>query len=283
MADIWARYDEVELHREAFVRRGGIRPNTVAVRFVGWLHPLLSSLTALRLFTTLTLAGTVLGVWSVLRAFGRSRWLVFGALPLLWNGSFFWGMVNYFACFPFYFFVIAVARKTGDTGDWRWGAGLTAVCTFTFFVHGLGCPFVVASATLVLLPSLRRWRDALWLGAFLPPTAMWFYWMRSTDASGIPDAGFFGMLSNHAYWLTKKEAIQQIVKHANDFTVAQVDTAVFLALVGVLVIWWGVGAGPVGDDESDGDESAADRWHVRGYRQLRSSPLLCLTCLLGAA
>lgn len=289
IADIWTRLDEVELYQQLFERRGGLLPNTVAARFTSLVYPAVDVLTGMRLFTTLTLVGTVGALLAVLRTFGRSRWLIFGALPLLWNGSFYWGMVNYFAIFPLFFAALALARKTGQTADWRWGVPLVVVCTFSFFVHGLGCPLTVASAALVLLFSMRTPWALPWFGAFAPPTALWIYWRKTTEGKGVPDAGILEVLQAGARWQGPNETFQHFVHQAMDATTAAWDVWGFGVLVGVWLVWMAVSRA---DEPTPNDERAADpTWNrrlrdlaARLYDQGRRHALLILAiCLLFGA
>lgn len=235
MADIWARYDEVALFREVFERRHGLAPNTLAARFAGWIYPWVAPLAATRLFTSLTLVATVGALLGALKAFGRSRWLIFVGLPFLWNGSFFWGMVNFLPTIPLFFAAIALARRAGQRGSWGWGLALCAVGVLSFFTHGLGCVFVLAGSTLVLLLSLERPVHIMHGLALAPATALWWYWHSATSGGrGLPGSSIAATLGRDARWWEPDKALKEVARYALDVTTSEQDTLFALAF---LIIW----------------------------------------------
>ncbi|MFB6262030.1 MAG: hypothetical protein ABEL76_00205 [Bradymonadaceae bacterium] len=237
MADIWARIDEVSVYGEMFRRRSGPSPNLLLARFTGLLHPWVGALVAARLFTSLVLVGTVGGMLAVARVFDRPRWLVFLGLPLHWNRAVGWGMLNYIAVFPFFLFAIAAARRAGEEGGWRWAAALTVATTGSFFAHGLGCLFVLASAAGVLTLSLDRPARAVQYATFAPATLLWFDWRaRSAGRQGLPDASIWKTLERDAVWWEPVKTVRQLVEAAHNVTVDHVDTAVFVGLIGLWLL-----------------------------------------------
>lgn len=235
MADIWARYEEVALFRELFELRSGLVPNTLAARFVGGLYPWMAPLAATRLFVSLTLVATVGALIGALKSFERSRWLIFVGLPFLWNGSFFWGMVNFLPTIPLFFAGIALARQAGRRGGWPWGLALCAVGVLSFFTHGLGCVFVLVAATCVLLLSLQRPMHILQGLAFVPATALWWRWHAATSGGrGLPGSSVATTLGRDTRWWEPDKALKEVARYALDVTTSEQDTLFALAF---LIIW----------------------------------------------
>jgi len=235
MADVWARFDEVALYREVFELRGGLIPNTLSARFAGWLHPLMGTLAATRLFVSLTMLATVAALLGALRSFERSRWLVFVGMPFLWNGSFFWGMINFLPTLPLFFAAIALARQLGLRGGWRRGVALALIGLVSFFAHGLGCVFVLGAAGFVLLFSLTNWRRLGHAVALLPATSLWLFWRSATSGgSGLPRESLLATLRRDTRWWEADKAFKEVARYALDVTASQQDT---VFAVSFLFIW----------------------------------------------
>lgn len=235
MADVWARYDEVPLYQELYERRSGWAPNLLSARFVGWFYPLLDVLSATRLFVSLTMLATVLALMGALKSFGRSRWLVFLGLPFLWNGSFYWGMINFLPTIPLFFAGIAIAHQAGRRGGWGWAAALTSVGILSFLTHGMGFVFVIAASAFVLFFSLKRPRRLLQFGALMPSLLIWMRWRQSTGGdSGLPGQGLRATLRDSARWWEPDKAFMEVIRYALDATVSQKDTVLGVLL---LLIW----------------------------------------------
>lgn len=235
MADVWARFDEVALYREVFALRGGLIPNTLSARFAGWLHPLVGALAATRLLVSLTMLATVAALLGALRSFERSRWLIFVGMPFLWNGSFFWGMINFLLTLPLFFAAIALARQLGLRGG-RWRAvALGLVGVVSFFAHGLGCVFVLGAAGFVLLFSLTDWRRLGYGLALVPATSLWLYWRSATSGGdGLPRESLLATLRRDTRWWEADKAFKEVVRYALDVTAAQQDTVFAVCF---LFIW----------------------------------------------
>ncbi len=300
MADVWARYDEVELYRDIYEFRSGLAPNLMSARFARWLHPWIETMPAVRLFVSLTMIGTVAGLLGILYAFERSRWLIFLALPFLWNGSIYWGMINYLAAFPFFFGSIALARQTGMTGDWRWGLSLMAACTACFFMHGLGAPFTFGAAAFTLACSLKRWRDTLYLLTFAPGVGLWMYWRSQAEGrQGFPEGGIVEVLRQEGEWFLPMKNVKQFFHHTLDPVTAPEDTAFQVGLIGLWIVLMGLSTyeterasdsrhSPTNDDtESVGWPRRIGRWITRhlsaGYVEIREHTLLLVVMGLAVA
>lgn len=290
IADVWARLDDVELYRQWFARRTGLVPNTLPSRFAGLLFPLLDPLASLRLFTSLMMAATVGALVATARAFGRSRWLVFLCLPFLWNTALHWGMVNYVAALPLFFAALALARKAGQSRDWRWAVGLAAVCVASFFAHGLGFVFTVGAAGFVLVFSLRRARQAAYLTAFAPAIALWVHW-QSMDhhGKGLPEGGLADMLEHHARWYPPKRKLVRFFEHAINISSGDKEIVLLCVLFGVWLLWMGISRGPATPSAAPATPDQPG-WlaRLRGalaafYATLHQHTLLMVTLCLGAA
>jgi hypothetical protein len=229
MADVWARLEDVELYREIYERRGGLMPNTVAARFVGWLYPVVDPLAALRLFTTLLMVATVGSLWAVTRVFGRSHWLVLLCIPFLWNGSFYYGMINYVAVFPLLFGMVALSARTAEDPDWTGITAMAALGVASFFVHGLGCLFTVAAGAIIYALSVHTPRRLLGLIAFLPTLTIWYVWQKGAAGSGLPSSGFIETLRNAA-WFGLGWTLDRAYKHSLDVTTLSWESWVLTAL-----------------------------------------------------
>ncbi len=236
-ADIWARYDEVELYREMFVLRTGISPNTLSARFVSWLYPLVDIITGIRLYITLMMLATVAAFIGVTHAFGRSRWAVFLAVPFLWNTGMHWGMVNFVAFFPFFFAAIIFARHAGESGEWRWGLALGVTTAVSFFAHGLGPPLAVGAATFVLVCSLTRPAHLIHLITMLPAVVIWFWWKAGASGKhGVPGDSLWEMLTEHSTWHPPLKKIEVLVEHAFNATTTNVEYFILAGLIGLFIL-----------------------------------------------
>lgn len=282
MADVWSRLDDVEMYREIFERRDGLVPNVLATRFVSLLYPLFEPVTGLRIFASLTLFGTVGALVAIARTFDRSPWLVFLALPFLWNGSMYWGMINYVAVFPFFFGSIALARKTAKTGDWRWGLGLAAVCLASFFAHGLGCLFTLGVAGFVLVLSSDRPKNLVYLTALAPTAALWIRWRSlSAGRNGLPDESLSQTLENHGRWFSPAKKLERFIEAANDLALTEQDTIVFVIIAGMWLLLMGVSSHP-SDFDDTGLEGPKDLV-FRVWNEARTHCLLLMVACLGVA
>jgi hypothetical protein len=295
IADVWSRYEEVEFYRQMFELRTGLVPNVLATRFVSLLYPLVEPLTGLLIFTTLILVATVGSLVAMARAFERSEWMVFLALPFLWNVSLYWGMINFVAIYPFFFGAIALARRAGKTGSWRAGLGLCAVCLGAFFAHGLGCLFTYASAGFVLLLSVERPRDLSLFAAFVPAGALWLRWREmAAGTNGMPDEGLVQTLTEFARWFGPDKSFARFIEATNDAVLAEQDTIVLVIMVGMWLLLMGVSRQPGVQPPEDGQPGGGSVfWRrlrrrlrqivLRFWRQTRAQPLLLLVLCLGIA
>jgi hypothetical protein len=237
MAEVWTAYDEVPLYQEIFKLRRGFYPNLLSVRFAWLVSPLLGPLAAVRLFTTIALAGTSCAMLWALREFGRSRWQVFLGLPFVWGGMLGLGLVNYVAAFPLMVCGIALGRRAGRDGGRGNAAALLMLGFLAYLVHGLAFALVAALAGLALVLSLSRVRHLLQGLALLPSVALWSWWILerlSKERLGNPVAADESGLSTVD--LEPMENLHWALRQALDITVEHVDTTVMCLLVAAWVV-----------------------------------------------
>ncbi len=246
MADVWSRLEQVHLFALIYERNGGLVPNLVMARFVGWVHPWLPTMVAARLWTTGCLVATVAAVLYMAAVFGRSRWLIFVGLPFLWGGALVWGLLNYLAVIPLFFVAVALAREAAGRADWRYGVALAVVCVASFFAHGVGCVFVVGASVLVVLASADRPAGVAMAAAVVPATALWVYWrLHTAGQPGLPPASIAETVRRYARWWPAGRTLVHLLHYMLDSTQAFFDTAVWTALTGawmVLMCVWAVSA-----------------------------------------
>lgn len=240
-ADVWAKFDRVELYKRMFELRTGLIPNTLSARFASLLHPMFSTIAGIRLYMTLALVGTVAGLIATARTFGRSKWVVFLALPFLWNTALHSGMVNFMALYPFFFASLALAGMAARTGDWEWGVALGATTVASFFAHGLGPPLCASFSALVIVVSVRRPKHLGQLASLAPASLLWFYWKAGAQGSyGVPGKGIPDMLVNHSRYQPPLEKVRRLVDHGFNATTSPVEVYIFAGIVGLFILWMGI-------------------------------------------
>ena len=162
-------------------------PNGVWVLLSAWLHPLLEPISSMRLWFTLCLLMTVLGQLHLLGTYGRSRWLVFVALPFLtWNGMAALGFVNFVPALALVPWAMAAAHRAASQPEpaRRDLIALVALSVTGVWFHGLGGLLVIACSGLVFVTSLRSVRRSLSLVVFLPACAYWLHWFLDAAPKG---------------------------------------------------------------------------------------------------
>jgi len=164
-------------------------PNLLVMRLAALMHPALDAIAALRVWSTIALVATVIGHVVCLQAFGRSRWLVFLALPVLtWNGFVGLGFINYtlgLACIPW---ALALARHLGVDERLRPGhvIPLGLIGVLSFFAHAFASFVLLLGVTGVLVTSARRWTRVLAGAALVPTAGLWLHWYLATRWGGAP-------------------------------------------------------------------------------------------------
>lgn len=231
MVDAWARLDADPFLRQFLERRDVLlAPNLLPARFVGLLYPLLSPLVTLRLFVFLCMAGLIVGMLYVLRVYGRSRWLVFLGLPLVWNGMLSLGLLSYALALVLMLFAIGLARRATVETKPSSLVWLGIVALGSFFAHGIGCPLTIAMAGFVIVASARRWRDLLPGLALGPAAVLWLAWWGSSR----------GELEVSRSVVTHWDAARswsELLQNGIAVTLSKVDLAVFTLICGA---WFAV-------------------------------------------
>jgi hypothetical protein len=150
--------DGATLASRVYESRGSITPYLGFYALTGALAHLMPILAALKLVIALTALGLVGATLLALSAFGRSRWLVFLSLPLLWDVNASYGY------FPFRLSValaiagLALARRDLDGPSLRreLALGAIAVLTYLTHAHGFALLCLLWGLTVVLgAPRLR--------------------------------------------------------------------------------------------------------------------------------
>lgn len=162
-------------------------PNGVWVLLSAWLHPMLEPLTSMRLWYTLCLLVGVLGQVHLLETFGRSRWLVFVALPfLMWNGMAALGFVNFVPALAIVPWAMAAARRVASASEptRRDLVLLVLLPMLGVWFHGLGGLLVIACSGLVFVVSLRSFYRGILLSTLVPASAYWLIWFLDAAPTG---------------------------------------------------------------------------------------------------
>ncbi len=243
MADIWVNYDKVPHYREHFIKAGWWVPNVLPMHFCKLVYPWLSVITALRIWLTVSLLLTVVSLLELGRVFGRSRWLIFPALPFLWNSSLYLGFVNYVPILPLVFFGLALTRKSRDSerfGEVHWL--LLCFGMIAYFIHGMGwCIVVMASGGMGILSLSFRQLVRVGL-AWLPSAAVWLTWYATRKSHIDGQAGAIPGLDSAALATSSIEYPSAFVRmslffdHGLNIAVSSADTNVFMALLAVIAV-----------------------------------------------
>jgi hypothetical protein len=247
-------------------------PNGVWVRLATWFAPLVPPLTVLRLGFTLSLLVGALGQLHLLRTFGRSRWLVFVALPfLMWNGMAALGFVNFVPTIALVPWAISAAHRLAraDRPTVRDPLVLGLLAVLAVWFHGLGGPLVIACAGLVLVTSVRAPRRLVALAALAPATVYWATWLFTTAPTGPATSSRDGFWT----WLRtfQSEALGGVLG-------GPADDVVFYLLVSALALHLLAGRPPTpaGHEEP----IAPGPLRLRVLRRLANRPLAWLLLAL---
>lgn len=147
--------------------------------------PALGALFVAKLIVALYLVLTPLALAYVARVFERPRWTVLVAAPLVFNGSFALGFLNFVPAIALGLLAVGVARRFAMSGDLRRGVLLTLLLVLTSYAHVLGYLIALPMVALVLLlhvPQIRLWRRFTPLVLSAPLFAMWVWDHLLNDA-----------------------------------------------------------------------------------------------------
>jgi hypothetical protein len=242
LADIWTRIGDDPLLASHYALRADLSPNALHVRFAALFYPWLSTLTSLRLFTTLTLIGFVGATLYTLRVFERSRWMIFLALPCLcWGNMTTLGLVNNLAVFPPMFLSLGLAKRVAQSGRWPHAVALAVAQALAYFAHGISYVYAFGMALGVWALSARTRRSLWGLVALLPALLLWVSWIRDTEGrSDMPGAGFLSALkAPGTRILSHEDAAVMFMRESIEFTTEYARTTIFLLIWGtwLLVVW----------------------------------------------
>jgi hypothetical protein len=157
--------------------RGALTPYLGFYALTGALAHLVPILTALKLVIALSALALVGGALLALSAFGRSRWLVFLTLPLLWDVNASYGYFPFRLSVALALLGLALARR--DLDEPRLGRelalGAVGVLTYLTHAHGFALLGVLWGLTVVLgAPRLKVLARAL--APLLPALALSAGW-----------------------------------------------------------------------------------------------------------
>jgi hypothetical protein len=277
LVDGFARLDESPLLASYLERTHGLAPNLLAARFVGLLYPLVPPLEGLRLWITGGLLLQVLGVLWYLSVTGRSRWQAFIAIPFMWSAPLVIGFVNFIPIVGLVFVGLALGRRAGEEGHWRWSLALGLLGLLSYFLHGIGYAFVVSLTCLMLVLNAARLRHLLHLLALLPSLLLWYLWLGAglSDPTGGPPSG----VDRQWEFFTPDQLVLFISGDVLNVAKADTDLGYLLGFLGIWLVWVGVGVGGVSAAESDAARPSLLR---RGWRELRQHSDLIATLVLCA-
>lgn len=184
--DILARHDDPATLYPALYApgaplvAGGLGPTLARL-----LGPLTGALFVAQLIVALYLVLTPLALAYVARVFERPRWTVLLAAPLVFNGCFALGLVNFIPAIALALFVVGVARRFAVFGG-AWRGGLLALLLLlASFAHVVGYLIALPMAAVVLVlhvPGIGAWRRFLPLVLSSPLFLLWVWDHLVTDA-----------------------------------------------------------------------------------------------------
>jgi len=177
LMDVMGRYDDPRtMYGGIYELPRSVDPNSLAVYFGALVAPLVRADAAAKLLVSWYVVGIPLSMLALLRAFGRSRWLVFLASPLTFNALYNGGLLNYLIGMPLLFFGAALARRVAMRRGVLRAALLSVVLAGLFFSHAL--IFLIGWAVIlaVFVLSVSSWRGALRAWAFAVPLPLFGFW-----------------------------------------------------------------------------------------------------------
>jgi hypothetical protein len=186
VVDAWVKFDENPLFQKYLERQTGFfEPNRLMVRFVDLLYPAVETLPGLRLYSILGVWGISGGIVYALRAFGRSRWLTFVAMPFIWGGAINMGAVNYIWAIGLFFVGIGIARRAAIEGGHRWTGIIAVFGLFTYLQHAFGFMMTVASMLGIMILTVRTYKNLIPAAGLIPSVLVFLPWMtgRLTKSS----------------------------------------------------------------------------------------------------
>jgi len=234
MVDAAVRLDEVDVLAERLaVREGWLAPNLLPARLAELLAPLATPLEVLRLFLSAVMLGLALALLLCLKVFGRSRHLIFLALPFSWGGMMGLGLINYVGVYPLFFAGIAWAYLAGRDGKRRHLLLLFGVTVLAFYMHGLGFVFVLGFAALSMTLAVDRRRHLWRLLSLLPGTLLWLSWLGCSGGGG----GFVERAAKSIKYYDLEAKLGAFGSDGLDVLVGNADGFAFIVLTVAWLAW----------------------------------------------
>jgi hypothetical protein len=115
-----------------------------------------NALIAVKILTTVAVAGTATSVHWLTRVHGRDPWLALLAWPLAFSASFYWGFLPFMCSLPLGIAAVAASTNLRQHGSVRLAALTTALVTVTAITHPLTGLFVCGLIGITALWPLNR-------------------------------------------------------------------------------------------------------------------------------
>ena len=198
-----------------------------ALRLLGEVMPLpLANRLVLGLYALALPASFLL----LLRAFGRSRWLVLLVFPLVHNGLVIWGWIANALALPIFVVTVALLQSHLSRRSWRVELLLALSLVLLYLTHLLGALAFAVAGPVLLLSQVRKPRLVLRKGLFaLPALALALTWSAGVSrGSGWAFKGVF---------LSIPENLSLVLEWTVDVLRSAVDeTCLFTSLATLLLL-----------------------------------------------
>lgn len=185
LMDIAARYgDPRTLYAEVFEAPNLLLANTFGLALSMLLHPILSTVMVGKLMLSFYVVGVPLAFVALASAFGRSRWLAFFTLPMVYNGILSVGFLNYLFGLPLLFGAIALARRFAERGGVKRGIGLALLLTACYFAHMIVFLITLGIVGALIALYVKRRAELRRFAVFVPCLPLLIGWMVPMFAPG---------------------------------------------------------------------------------------------------
>lgn len=175
-----------------------------------------------------------------LRSFGRSRWLVLFAFPLVYNAMFGYGFVSFLLATPLFFVGIGAYRRfvatPAERPDPAHGTLAALAILATFFTHAhLFLLLGFLGGLLWLMHRRGPWGTAARLWPFLPALVFfvpwfWVYFIERTPSSTGMTFGSFEKFFGPTFY-KPSQILGNFFHYVGDYFRGERDDALFIALV----------------------------------------------------
>ena len=207
------------------------------------------------------LAGTVLGMRSLLLALGKDERLALLVVPLLYNVLFMFGLLPFLVGIPAMLFALALTLEQLRTPTVPRGLALALLVVLLFHLHFF--PFgVFALGALLLAPWTRPRAFIVHSAPFAPAVFLALRWMFFTDAGKLSSGALF---DRHAI----RPPLQSLGELWRWLLDVAPDDRDELVLIGFVMLMLVTSALAQGDRDPDETRSAAGR-------KLGLLPIVCL-------